>query len=235
LQAGNGDQNYMPTTPFLNMFGRSPIRPLEAHMAKVHACVERLIPFFEAVLKQEWDQVETLQKEISRLENEADDMKRDLRLHLPKGLFMPVSRSDLLELLTVQDKLANKAKDIAGMVLGRKMIFPEPITALFRVFLQRCVETSHQANTAIHELDELLETSFSGNEIKLVTGMIAKLSQTERETDEKQIQLRLIVFSLEEKLLPVNVMFLYKIIEWTGDLADKAQDIGDRLQILLAK
>lgn len=36
----------MPTTPFLNMFGRSPIRPLEEHMAKVHECVRELTPFF---------------------------------------------------------------------------------------------------------------------------------------------------------------------------------------------
>jgi predicted phosphate transport protein (TIGR00153 family) len=225
----------MPTTPFLNMFGRSPIGPLEEHMSKVHASVKRLAPFFDAVLKQDWLQVEKLQKEIAHLENEADDMKRDLRLHLPKGLFMPVSRSDLLELLTVQDRLANKAKDIAGMVLGRKMLFPESISALFMEFLKRCIDASHQADTAIHELDEVLETSFSGNEVKLVEDMIAELSRIERDTDEKQIELRHIVFGLEDQLSPVNVMFIYKIIEWTGDLADRAQDIGDRLQILLAR
>lgn len=225
----------MPTTPFLNMFGRSPIQPLEEHMAKVHACVKHLAPFFEAVLKQDWVEVETQQQNISRLEKEADAMKRDLRLHLPKGLFMPVSRSDLLELLSVQDKLANKAKDIAGIVLGRKMVFPEAIATAFTPYLLRCIEASKQADVAIHELDELLETGFSGNEIKLVEGMIATLSQIERDTDEQQIHLRSTLFNLEDKLPPVNVMFIYKIIEWTGDLADRAQDIGDRLQILLAK
>jgi uncharacterized protein len=225
----------MPTTPFLNMFGRSPIGPLEEHMAKVNACVEHLAPFFAAVLIQDWSEVEKLQKGIARLENEADDMKRDLRLHLPKGLFMPVSRSDLLELLSVQDRLANKAKDIAGMVLGRKMVFPDAVTALFMEFLMRCIDASHQANAAIHELDELLETSFSGNEIKLVEGMIAKLASIERDTDKRQVQLRQIMFGLEDKLPPINVIFIYKIIEWTGDLADRAQDIGDRLQILLAR
>jgi predicted phosphate transport protein (TIGR00153 family) len=225
----------MPTTPFLNMFGHSPIGPLEEHMSKVHACVKQLAPFFDAVLKQDWQEVGILQKGISRLENEADDMKRELRLHLPKGLFMPVSRSDLLELLTVQDRLANKAKDIAGIVMGRKMLFPEVIATLFMAFLKRCIDASHQADTAIHELDELLETSFSGNEIKLVEAMIAELSRIERDTDKKQIELRNIVFGLEDELPPVNVMFIYKIIEWTGDLADRAQDIGDRLQILLAR
>ena len=225
----------MPTTPFLNMFGRSPIGPLEEHMAKVTACVKRLEPFFDAVFAQDWPVVEKYQQEIVHLENEADDMKRELRLHMPKGMFMPVSRSDLLELLSVQDRLANKAKDIAGIVLGRKMIFPKPIAKLFLEFLQRCIAASLQANTAIHELDELLETSFSGNEIKLVEGMIAKLAAIERDTDKLQIEIRHIIFKLENELPPVNVIFIYKIIEWTGDLADRAQDIGDRLQILLAR
>ncbi|MEO8402696.1 MAG: TIGR00153 family protein [Gammaproteobacteria bacterium] len=225
----------MPTTPFLNMFGRSPIRPLEEHMAKVHACVKELIPFFETVLKQKWSEVELIQRDIARLEHEADDMKRDLRLHLPKGLFLPVSRSDLLELLNVQDRLANKAKDIAGMVLGRKMVFPAELSQQFTQFLKRSVEASKQANTAIHELDELLETGFSGSEIKLVEGMLAELSNIERDTDNKQIHLRKILFDLENTLPPINVIFFYKIIEWTGELADRAREIGDRLEILLAK
>ena len=225
----------MPTTPFLNMFGRSPIGPLEEHMAKVSACVHQLEPFFDAVFAEDWPVVEGLQKEIVQLENEADEMKRELRVHLPKGLFMPVSRSDLLELLSVQDRLANKAKDIAGIVLGRKMPFPQQITSLFLEFLRRCVAATAQANTAIHELDELLETSFSGNEVKLVEGMIAKLAEIERDTDKLQVEIRRIIFELENELPPVNVIFMYKILEWTGDLADRAQDIGDRLQILLAR
>ncbi len=224
----------MPSS-ILNLFGRSPIGPLEEHMGKVHACVKELLPFFEAVLAQQWQEVEAIKSQIAQLENEADAMKRDLRIHLPKGLFMPVARSDLLELLSVQDRLANKAKDIAGVVFGRRIAFPEAIAPAFMEFLKRCVEASKQANTAIHELDELLETSFSGNEIKLVEGMIANLWRVERDTDEMQIHLRQGIFDIESKLAPVDVIFLYQIIEWTGDLANHAQDIGDRLQILLAR
>jgi predicted phosphate transport protein (TIGR00153 family) len=225
----------VPTTPFLNMFARSPIRPLEEHMAKVAACVKELEPFFASVLKKDWSRASVLQQNIAHLEHDADDMKRELRLHLPKSLFMPVSRSDILELLNVQDRLANKAKDIAGIVFGRKMIFPESIATLFMAFLERSIQASEQANKAIHELDELLETGFSGNEIKLVEGMIAILSGIEHDTDDQQIQLRRIMFDLEKSLPPIEVIFLYKIIEWTGDLADRAREIGDRLQILLAR
>ncbi len=225
----------MPTTPFLNMFGRSPIRPLEEHMSEVNLCVKLLIPFFESVLLKEWDQAEKKQQEIVKLENKADQIKRDLRLHLPKGLFMAFSRSDLLELLNMQDRLANKAKDIAGMVLGRQMDFPDELAPLFMAFLQKNIEASHQANTAIHELDELFETGFSGNEMKLVAGMVNTLTKIERMTDDQQIELRRHLFAIEKTLSPIHVMFLYKIIEWTGDLADVAREVGDDLLILLAR
>lgn len=225
----------MPTTPFLNMFGRSPIKPLEEHMAKVHSCVKELVSFFEAVFNKDWTQVEKIQQDIVRLENEADDLKRELRLHLPNSLFTSVSRSDLLELLNVQDRLANKAKDIAGVVIGRQMVFPDEMVAPFMDFLKRSVEASKQANVAIHELDELLETGFSGVEVKHVDNMITKLSRIEHETDEMQILLRQTLFALEDQLPPVKVMFLYKIIEWTGELADNARSVGDYLQILVAR
>lgn len=225
----------MPMTPFLNMFGRSPIRPLEEHMAKVYACVQELPAFFAAVFDLNWVQAESIQQKIVGLEDKADGLKRDLRSHLPKGLFMPFSRSDLLDLLNVQDRLANTAKDIAGVVLGRQMTFPAEIIVPYKEFLDRNVEASKQANIAIHELDELLETGFSGSEIKLVDSMIATLTSIEHETDEQQVHLRHALFPVEQNLPPVNVMFLYKIIEWTGDLADDSRDIGDRLQILLAR
>lgn len=225
----------MPMTPFLNLFGRSPIGPLEEHMGKVHVCVEVLGPFFKAVFEEQWDEVEKLQKKIGQLEHEADDIKRDLRLHLPNSLFTSVSRGDLLSLLRVQDELANVTKDIAGVVLGRKMVFPSVLIDPFTEFLHRCIDASNQANTAIHELDELLETGFSGSEIKLVEAMIAKLSQIERDTDNQQRQLRRILFDLEDKLPPIHVMFLYKVIEWTGTLADLAREVGDRLNIVLAR
>jgi len=225
----------VPTTPFLNMFGRSPIRPLEEHMSKVCSCVEKLKPFFDAVLKENWLDVEAQQKIIAQLEHEADDIKREIRSHLPNSLFMTVSRSDLLDLLNVQDRLANKAKDIAGVVFGRKMIFPPPITLKFMEFLNRAIEAAKQANVAIHELDELMESSFSGVEVKMMDDMVAALSKIENDTDEQQIHLRQTLFELESTLPPVNVMFLYKIIEWTGELADQAREVGDRLQILVAR
>ncbi len=222
-------------TSIFSMFGRSPIGSLEEHMAKVHACAEALLPFFEAVLVEDWNRAEQLQAHISHLEHQADELKKDLRLHLPKSLFLPVPRSDLLELLTIQDLVANKAKDIAGLMLGRRMIIPAPLAESIKVFLQRSIDASAQAEKAIDELDDLLEAGFQGSEVKLVEEMIHELDRIEHDTDEMQIKIRRALFQIENELPPVHAMFLYKIIEWIGDLADRAQQVGERMQLLLAR
>ncbi len=173
--------------------------------------------------------------EISKLEKEADAIKRQIRLDLPGGLFMPVDRADLLELLTQQDKIANRAKDIAGRVIGRKLEVPATLKVKFNTYLGRCLDATEKAADAINELDDLLETGFKGREVEIVEKMINQLDVIEDDTDSMQIELRADLLALEKELNPVDVMFLYQIIEWVGDLADLAERVGARLEIMLAR
>ena len=221
--------------PILNLFGRSPVKPLQEHMAKVSECVHVLEPFFEAVVAGDLDRMRELQKKIAQLENEADDMKHDLRLHLPRTLFLPVERRDLLEVLTMQDNIANRAKDLAGLVRGRKMVIPDQIGSLFLDFVRRSIDACAQAEKTVNELDELVETGFSGTEADMVQRLITELDRVEKETDEIQVKVRAGLFEIERDLPPVDAMFLYRLIDWTGDIGDFSQRVGSRLQLLLAK
>ncbi|MGX5221320.1 MULTISPECIES: TIGR00153 family protein [Pseudomonas] len=225
----------MPINPFVSLFGRSPIGPMQQHIAKAHECAANLVPFFEAVMAEDWDKVEQVQQEMARLENEADKLKKSVRLHLPKNLFLPVPRSDLLELLSVQDKIANRAKDIAGLMLGRRMTIAASLQPEMRTYVQRCVDASAQALKAMKELDSLLEAGFGGREATLVESMVMELEEIERETDVMQVSVRRALFKLEKDLPAVDVMFLYKVIEWLGDVADRAERVGNRLEQLLAR
>ncbi|VXB17409.1 conserved hypothetical protein [Pseudomonas sp. 8AS] len=225
----------MPTNPFVSLFGRSPIGPMQQHIAKAHECAANLVPFFEAVMAQDWAKVAEVQQVMVQLEKEADKLKKSVRLNLPKSLFLPVPRSDLLELLSVQDKVANRAKDIAGLMLGREMAIHPDLQPLIRTFVQRTVDASAQALKAMNELDELLETGFSGREAKLVETLVEELDDIEDDTDRLQIEVRRALFKLEKDMPAVDVMFLYQIIDWVGDVADRAQRVGNRLEQLLAR
>ncbi len=217
------------------MLGGSPIRPLQQHMESVVACVDLLPKFVEAVVNEDWVAAAQWREQIVAGEHDADRLKKSLRKQLPTHLFMAVDRRDLLDMLQMQDKVANKAKDVSGLMLGRRMRIPPPLVDLFCRYVTRTVAAAHQALKAIQELDALLDTGFRGRETEFVEGLLRELDAIEHETDTLQIELREQLMALERDWPPVDVIFLYQIIDWIGDLADRAQRVGSRLQVLVAK
>jgi predicted phosphate transport protein (TIGR00153 family) len=220
---------------FGNLFAQSPFSPIQDHIVKAQECAEQLIPFIEASTNNDWELATTIQQTISDLESDADQIKKDIRLHLPKSLWLPVNRSDLLNLITRQDKIANRAKDISGLMLGRKIVIPNAIAAMMLEFSKTAIATSAQAVRAIQEMDELVEAGFRGNVLDLVQGLITELDDLENENDRLQVQVRAELFIIVDQVPPLESMFLYQLIEWIGDLADRAQKVGSLMQLLISK
>ena len=223
----------MPTL-LANIFGSSPVMPLERHVGLAYKCTRKIIGFFEAVIANDWETAKSIRGEIERLEHEADDLKKEIRLGLPKSLFMPVPREDLLELLLVQDKMANRTKDVSGIVMGRTLQIPPEIASDFLDFVTRAVDAAKQARKSVRELDELFTSGFRGAEVKLVSELIEELDRIETDTDDREAALRASLFKVESELEPVNVMFLYKVIGLIGEIADMAERVGRRLELLLS-
>ena len=217
-----------------NIFGKSPVKPLEKHVDIAYRCTKQLNGFFKAAVAGNWDKAAEYRDTISALEHEADDLKKEIRLHLPKSLFMPVPRQDLLELLLVQDKMANRTKDVSGLVMGRKMQIPKPIAKDFLTFVRRNVDAAKQARKSVRELEELFATGFRGAEVAMVESLIDELDRIETETDDLQASLRGSLFEIEDSLDPITAIFLYQVIELTGEIADMAERVGRRLELLLS-
>ena len=152
------------TNPFANLFGKSPFKALQVHMRVVLECANEIPPLFEALAAGDQEAVVTVKNKIFEREAEADKIKNDLRGALPKSLFMPVDRRDLLEVLQMQDSIADTAQDIAGLLVERRMEIPdfmkEPMLALAR----RSVDACEQSAKIIEELDELVAMGFRGRE-----------------------------------------------------------------------
>jgi hypothetical protein len=204
-------------------------------MAVVERCVENVPGLFEALAAGDRAQLEAHKARIDAIEAEADTVKNTLREHLPRGLFLPVDRRDLLEVLDMQDSIADVAQDIAGLLYERNMEVPPPIADALQPFVQKCMEVCHQAFRIINELDELLEVGFGGREADKVEGMVRTLNLMEDETDKLEQALTRTLFEHEDEMKPVSVMFWYHLIEWIGDLADYAEKVGNRLRLLIAR
>ncbi len=226
----------MPATnPIASLLGSSPFKPMQEHMRVVNTCVSEVPGLFEALIAGNQEELIAHKDRIFAKENEADKVKNDLRAHLPKSLFMPVDRRDLLEVLELQDTIANVAQDIAGLMMERDMAVPEGMAEPLMALVRRCVETCNDSAAIINELDELLEMGFRGREASKVEKMVSRLNEVENETDIMGIALTRTLFSKEDEMSPVSVIFWYQMIQWIGDLADYAEKVGDRLRLLIAR
>jgi predicted phosphate transport protein (TIGR00153 family) len=221
--------------PIAALFARSPFKPMQEHMGLVNDCVGQIVPLFESVIGGDAAAQKAATEAIFAKESEADTVKNQVRLHLPKSLFMPVDRRDLLEVLEVQDSIADTAQDIAGLLSQRDMTVPDDMQDDLRALIARCVDACGQANNIIGELDELVETGFRGPEATRVEEMVVRLNAIETETDELGIALARKLFLHEDSMSPVSVIFWYRLIQWIGDLADYAEKVGDRLLLLIAR
>lgn len=215
------------------LFGRSPFAPLQTHMIKVAGCVQEIIPLFEALEKKDEDLVAKIAEKISKLEHEADLTKNDIRNHLPTSLFLPIARENILEILSLQDDIADKAENIA-ILLTLREIQIEPIFANeFREFLNKNLETFNEVHKVIKELEELLESSFGGSEAEKVKKLVESVAYKEHESDLLQKKLLMKLFR-ECDGMPFPKFFLWlKVTQEISGLSDISESLANRVRMTL--
>ena len=207
---------------------------MQEHMRVVVECADKVSGLFDALCNGEEKKIRKIRDEIFALENKADAIKNELRLHLPKTLFLPVDRRDLLEILDLQDSIADTAQDIAGALMVRR---PKVLDSIHRPLMDltaRCIEACHQMARIMEQLDELVETGFRGRESEIVLTMINELNRIETDTDHKAIDLLSELFAHEGEIDPVSLMVWHRLIRWIGDLANYSEKVGNRLRLLIA-
>jgi predicted phosphate transport protein (TIGR00153 family) len=226
----------MVKTPILaKLFGPSPVTPIQHHMSTCEQCALEIIPFFTATFKRDWPLAERHGARITELELDADKLKKQIRMNLRRSLFLPVSRNNLLEIVQIQDRIANGTKDIAGLVIGRQLELPEPLQPLLAGFVEVSISAVTLARVAMDELNDLITTGFTGQEIEFVEKILERLHAAEHDADVQQIELRRALIDYEHELDAIDVMFIYKVIDRIGDVSDDAQTVGNRMMYLMAK
>lgn len=217
----------------LNLFGRSPFSLLQAHMEKVSSCVHLLRSLFEALKKKDHKAVGEIGKEIAEAEHAADIIKNDIRNHLPKSLFLAMDRQSLLDILSIQDSIADKAEDIAVLATLKPLILLDSLQQDFDAFLDMNIKTFDEANAIIHELQGLLESSFGGVEAEKVRSKVESIAFKEHEVDIIQIQLLKKFFQAEENFSLSTFHLWQRIFESIGALSNLSENLAYRLRTTL--
>ena len=183
-----------------DLIKKSPFGPIQSHMEKSKASANELLIFLKAAVDEDWDKAIQSRKIIVDLEHEADALKAEVRSLVPKSIFLSVPREDVLELVKRVDEIPNTAKDISGLMIGRRMEIPPQISSTFIQFSEEATEICNVAADAIDHIDELFQFAFSGNATKEMQKLIRQLDALEDQSDESEITLRAELFSIEKNL-----------------------------------
>jgi len=225
----------MKVTGFTDIIKKSPFGPIRAHMLVSKASVDELITFLKSAIDSDWNEAVKSRKVISDLENQADALKAETRGLLTKSLFLAVPREDILDLIKLADDIPNTVKDISGLMIGRQMEIPAKISSSFLHFAKEAAVISDAASEAVNYIDELFQFSFGGNAAIKMQQLIEKLDSLENKNDQTEINLRAELFAIEKDLPPVNVIFLYDVINKIGELSDRAEQVGHRISLIASR
>jgi len=218
-----------------DLFAKSPFGPLQDHMRKVMECVQLVPDLFRALDEEDTSTFENLVEKIKEAEHEADKIKNEIRGDVPKTMFTPVDRDDLLDVLSQQDSISDYAEDVAVLLSMKTLPFPPAIRSEFWKFLDQVMVTVDQYAVIGEELDELLEASFGGAEAGKVEEMINNLGKEEHKTDRLQHELLRKLLTLEEEIGTLNVIMWMKVLEATGNMANRAEKTANRLRLFFSK
>ncbi len=221
--------------PIGRLFGRNPFPALGGLMESVIACAEEVPPLVEALIAGDQATVIEQAKKISRLENAADAIKNDLRDSLPGSLFLPVDRRDLLQLIGQIDAVADCAEDVGVLLTLRHFEVPTPMAGLLSRFLEAVMVTVRAAGDVVSAVEALLSSGFAGSTAERTRTLIRTLGGLEHEADKLQDQIAKVLFQQEGTLSPVSIFMWTKVLNKIGDMANHAENVGDRVRLFLAR
>jgi len=219
----------------LGLFAKSPFGPIQEHMHKVHECVVALKNLLNEYIEQGPSCLPVLVEKVSLLEHEADVIKNDIRDNLPRSIFMPVDRRDLLDVVHSIDAIADAAEDVARLLVIREMPFPDELKKTFNTFVSSVFGSADLAEEIVSKLDNLLAVSFTGREADTVLSMINALGKKEHEADVAQEALLKELFKMEESLKTLDLMWWLKTFGKLGDIANLAEKMVNRLRLFMSK
>ena len=217
------------------IIAKSPFSSISKHTEKVHETAKELRPLMEAFTAGEWNQTRTITKRIYKLEHQADQLKDEIRDHLPRSVFLPVDRGDLLLFLREQDAIADSVEDVGDVLNMRTTPTPDGLKGPVFELVDQVIRTSETWYSAAHQLVALQEATFAGTEADRVLKVVADVNHQEWEADKAEAAALKSLFTFEDEIGAVSVLLWMNILAHIGRVADHAENTADLLRLMMAR
>jgi hypothetical protein len=192
------------------------------HLEKVEDGIELLDDLVHAYIKKE--NFKQLCEKISQIENQADILRRSIEKEMYKGGFLPNFRGDLLGIIESVDKVMNKTESVSDIFYYEDPFIPEEVKDEFVKLSEKIIDTYKHLKTAIESIFDNIDDA---------SDIIKEVEKSEHEADIHEKNIKQIVFKMNLALS--QKLHIKQICENMGDIADRAENTSDRLNILLMK
>ncbi|QGY40006.1 DUF47 family protein [Pseudodesulfovibrio cashew] len=219
--------------PFFGLLAsRSPMDGLVEHYDKIAECIATIDESLECYVSGGvCREFEELTRTIDEIENHADVIKRNIRNHLPKGLFMPVEKSLFLNYTKSQDNILDSAQDALYWLAMRKVLIPESIQKDIIYLLDAVSRTTVLLGPALNATISLIHGQSLDRD-----GTKATYRKVRAERDN----VRKLKNALNKKLYAMDIDFkdIYQIMHFVDcldDMGHNTENCADHLRAMIAR
>src|SRR6056297_467367 len=213
--------------PFFSIFISSPFDALQEHAEKVKECSWAFQQAMECYASTRCETFDDHRQEVTRFEHEADEIKRRIRGHLPKGVMLPIEKFQLFRYLREQDAVLDAVQEsLKWLSFRAEASIPESVEKELFLLVDSVIEP-------IEEQAHIYFRNFSEKQRRKVKEIISNMRQMEHDADQREFALIQKIFATEND--PVAVFHLVRLAETIGSIADHAENTGDMMRAMLAK
>jgi len=215
------------------MFIASPFDGLQEHAEKVKECAWTFQQAIECHISKKCKTFEEFRQDVTRMESEADAIKRSIRGHLPKGTLMPVDKFQIFRYLREQDSVLDAAEDALDWLSYRSEPgIPEELQRDFFLLVDANIDPIEELSIMVSEARKYFK-NFSEKQRTLVKDIIRNLRRQEHEADKVEAMIKKKILNMD--IDPVTIFHMITLAEIIGSIADHAENAGDMMRAMIAK
>ena len=216
------------------MFGKSPFSQFIKHMDKVALCVEKWQLVLLKLHQIDATELDKLCSEVSELEHDADIVKNYMRNHLPTTTFLPFDRWQFLDMLAIQDDIADKAEEIVDLCRLKTPLDPIPeVEEALIAYVRKNYSNFLQTKEIVHQLDNLVEVGFGGPEAAKVATMIDAVHYADYESGVMRGTLLKEFCRIGDRLPHSSFWIWCQVISEVGQISHTCERLVNRIRMML--
>jgi predicted phosphate transport protein (TIGR00153 family) len=218
---------------FFSLFYESPFVKLKKHADKVKECAWMFKRAAQCYVEQDCEEFDKLTEDVAMMESQADWLKRNLRNHLPRGIFMPMDKFIFLDCLREQDHVLDDVEEALYWLSFNPMAgIPEELVGDFLHLIDAVIPAIEKLPEMSEQAIVYFRNSTEENRNKLKS-IIRYVYQAEKEADHLEHELKKKAFA--ELKDPVEIYHVVRLVEIVGDICDHAQNASDRMRAMIAR